>query len=105
MLYGPGMVLGLLPTQGRETMGASKLTSAHWGIYESIESGGKTVGLRALASDPDPSPIGLSMWDAYRSANRVQRPAIRRSWLEQGPGARTELRGQEAFVEVLKTGD
>ncbi|MGO4391976.1 molybdopterin guanine dinucleotide-containing S/N-oxide reductase [Variovorax sp. M-6] len=77
-----------------------ELTSAHWGVYEVQRCEGQPSGLRALAEDPDPSPIGLAMWDAYRSPLRVQRPAVRRSWLREGPGARPELRGREAFVEI-----
>lgn len=77
------------------------LTAAHWGVYEvDRDAQGRAQGLRALPEDPDPSPIGLSMWDAYRDAVRVQWPAVRRSWLQQGPGARPELRGREPFVRV-----
>lgn len=76
------------------------LTASHWGVYEAAVHDGQVTGLRALAEDPDPSPIGLAMWDAYRSPVRVLRPAVRRSWLEQGPGARPELRGREPFVEI-----
>lgn len=77
-----------------------ELTSAHWGVYEVERQQGRAVGLRALTEDPDPSPIGLAMWDAYQSPLRVHRPAVRRSWLREGPGARPELRGREPFVEV-----
>ncbi|MFP3915181.1 MAG: molybdopterin-dependent oxidoreductase, partial [Actinomycetota bacterium] len=49
--------------------------------------------------DPDPSPIGRSM-TAHDHPLRVRRPAVRRSWLEGGPGTDTHLRGVEPFVEV-----
>ena len=78
-----------------------ELTAAHWGVYEvDRDAQGRAQGLRALAEDPDPSPIGLSMWDAYRNAVRVHEPAVRRSWLREGPGARPDLRGREPFVKV-----
>jgi len=77
-----------------------ELTSAHWGVYEVERLNGQAIGVRAIAEDPDPSPIGLAMWDAYRSPVRVHRPAVRQSWLTHGPGARPELRGCEPFVEV-----
>lgn len=77
-----------------------QLTLAHWGAYEVVFRDGQPCGLAPLREDPDPSPIGLSMWDAYRSPLRVLRPAVRRSWLNDGPGARPELRGREPFVEV-----
>lgn len=82
------------------SMTTRELTSAHWGVYEVERSNGEATGLRAIPEDPDPSPIGLAMWDAYRSPVRVQRPAVRRSWLTEGPGARPELRGCEPFVEI-----
>jgi biotin/methionine sulfoxide reductase len=37
---------------------------------------------------------------ALISPARILRPAVRKSYLEQGPGARTEGRGAEPFVEV-----
>lgn len=77
-----------------------ELTSSHWGVYEVARSDGRASGLHALAEDPDPSPIGLAMWEAYQSPLRVQRPAVRRSWLQGGPGSAPELRGREPFVEV-----
>lgn len=81
-------------------MSMRKLTAAHWGLYESIEVDGQSVGLRAFASDPDPSPIGLAMWEAYQSSNRVMRPSIRRGWLDQGPKGGHDRRGSEPFVQV-----
>jgi biotin/methionine sulfoxide reductase len=77
-----------------------ELTSSHWGTYAVARDAAGAPRLEPLAEDPDPSPIGLSMLDAYRSGPRVQRPAVRRSWLEHGPGAAPELRGREPMVQV-----
>ena len=78
------------------------LTSSHWGVYELVpgQDVAQDVTLKGLAQDPDPSPIGLSMVQAYRSKLRVQRPAIRKSWLDNGPGAASHKRGVDPFVEV-----
>ncbi|MDP0929446.1 molybdopterin-dependent oxidoreductase [Paracoccus onubensis] len=73
----------------------TRYTVSHWGIYE-IEG----QQLAPLTSDPDPSPIGLHQIDPALDRARIRRPAIRRSWLEHGPGACPELRGKEPFVEV-----
>ncbi len=81
-------------------MNAPLLTSTHWGVYEVEVAEGKVARLKPFAHDPDPSPIGDSMPAALTSPARILRPAIRRSWLESGPGARTEGRGAEPFVEV-----
>ncbi|ROZ78031.1 molybdopterin guanine dinucleotide-containing S/N-oxide reductase [Ramlibacter sp. WS9] len=81
-------------------MTSRELTSSHWGVYEVVRWDGEACGLRPLAEDPDPSPIGVAMWDAYQSPLRIRRPAVRRSWLRGGPGSAPELRGREPFVEV-----
>jgi len=76
-------------------------TAAHWGVYE-VEPGrvGADPTLHPLTGDPDPSPIGLDQLDPQVRRLRIARPAVRRSWLEDGPGAAHEQRGHEPFVEV-----
>src|SRR5262252_6999619 len=81
-------------------MNAPLLTSTHWGVYEVEVDAGRVTRLKPFAHDPDPSPIGDSMPAALTSPARILRPAIRKSWLEGGPGTRTEGRGGEPFVEV-----
>ena len=76
------------------------LTSSHWGAYEVGRHNGKVVELRSWAQDPEPSPIGLAMLDAYRSPLRIQRPAVRAGWLKGGAAAGGEGRGNEPFVEI-----
>lgn len=76
-----------------------RYTMAHWGIYE-VVGNADPPRLAPFRADPDPSPIGLHQLSAQVMATRVRRPAIRRSWLEKGPGAATDARGREAFVEV-----
>jgi biotin/methionine sulfoxide reductase len=80
-------------------MSGRRLTASHWGVYE-IEAGGDGPRLVPLREDPDPSPIGLAMLEAYRAPVRIARPAVRAGWLEHGPGVRTDGRGSEPFVEV-----
>ncbi|MBT1159675.1 molybdopterin-dependent oxidoreductase [Aminobacter anthyllidis] len=48
----------------------------------------------------DPSPIGDGMIGTLDDKSRIRLPMVRRSWLEDGPGSRTELRGAEPFVAV-----
>lgn len=84
-------------------------TAAHWGIYQASRDAQGQVSLQGLASDPNPSPIGLDMLAASRDSQvRVARPAIRLSWLERyrarqsGQDSPPPLtpRGQDSFVEV-----
>ncbi len=77
------------------------LTAAHWGVYEvEYDDKGQAAKLHPFSKDPDPSPIGLHMLSDEVARLRVQRPAFRKSWLEHGPGAASDKRGQEPFVEL-----
>ncbi len=73
-------------------------TAAHWGIYE--VGAGTPPTLSPWREDPDPNQIGVHALAPSLQAIRVRRPAVRRSWLERGPGSAPELRGREPFVEV-----
>jgi biotin/methionine sulfoxide reductase len=76
------------------------LTSTHWGVYDVTVEGGEIVRVTPFDKDPDPSPIGQSLVGAVTGPVRIRRPAVRRSYLEHGPGAATHRRGAEPFVEV-----
>ena len=72
------------------------LAVSHWGVYE-VQRDQVPPSLKAWRMDADPSPIGLSMMDAYRSGLRITRPAVRAGWLANRS---THGRGEEPFVEV-----
>ncbi|MEP5732328.1 MAG: molybdopterin guanine dinucleotide-containing S/N-oxide reductase [Sulfitobacter sp.] len=78
----------------------SFLTTNHWGTYRAQVTDGKIVEMRAFEEDPDPSTIGQGIVDALDAPSRITAPMVRESWLQKGPGARPDLRGKEAFVEV-----
>jgi biotin/methionine sulfoxide reductase len=81
------------PATGRTTP-----TVTHWGPYLVTSDGDTITEVVGHPSDPDPSPIGQALKAATEL--RVERPAVRRSWLEGGPGTATERRGRDPFVEV-----
>src|SRR5260370_693971 len=64
------------------------------------DGAGSAPRLHPFAKAPDPSPIGLHMLSDEVTRLRVRRPAVRKSWLEHGPGGHPERRGQEPFVEL-----
>lgn len=72
--------------------------STHWGAFTAISDGGR-LRVEPHPLDPDPSPLLANIPDALDHPARVARPAIRRGWLERGPGADRE-RGSDRFVEV-----
>ncbi len=76
------------------------LTSTHWGVYDVIVEGGEIARVVPFDKDPDPSPIGQSLRGTVTGPTRIRRPAVRRSYLESGPGTATHQRGAEPFVEV-----
>lgn len=77
-----------------------RYTASHWGIYEVAAGQDGAPRLLPYSRDTDPSPIGLHQLDDGVMRLRVRRPAVRRSWLDHGPGAAPERRGREPFVEV-----
>jgi biotin/methionine sulfoxide reductase len=75
-------------------------TLSHWGTYEVEPRGNGLPALKPFGRDRDPSPIGLYQLDPALDRLRVRRPAIRKSWLDHGPGTAAERRGSDPFVEV-----
>ena len=72
--------------------------SSHWGTFLA-SADGELVSVRPHPDDPDPAPILANIPAAARHSSRVARPAVRRGWLERGPGP-DDRRGTEPFVEV-----
>lgn len=70
----------------------------HWGPFVVTGDGQQLIEVKTHPADPDPSPLGRSLYQSQQC--RVDRPSVRQSWLRSGPGSRTELRGEEPFVEV-----
>jgi biotin/methionine sulfoxide reductase len=55
--------------------------SAHWGAF-SARWDGTTLDVTPYENDPAPSPILQNFTNALRHKARIQRPMVRRSWLE-----------------------
>jgi len=76
---------------------ANRMTAAHWGAY-SVTGVGDAMRLEPLADDPAPSRIGKGWLSAARDTRaRIQRPAVRKGWLDGDKGA---ARNDDAFVEM-----
>ena len=72
---------------------------SHWGAFDVTVEGDDIVGVRGHPDDPTPSPLLDNFLDGIKSEARVMRPAVRRGWLEHGPGP-DERRGADEFVQV-----
>jgi biotin/methionine sulfoxide reductase len=75
-------------------------TTTHWGQYRVKVQNGKVVALLPSEKDTHPSPISQGFVDTLYAPSRIQQPMIRKSWLEKGHKASTQLRGKEPFVAV-----
>jgi len=78
-------------------------SSAHWGTFRvEVSDDGRTVlRTRPYADDPDASPAIEGVAEAHHHPLRVTRPAVRRRWLENGPGP-DDRRGapDDEYVEL-----
>ncbi len=84
-----------MPDGTRTALGAS-----HWGAFTAEATDGRLVGVKPFDKDPSPAPFIQALPDAVHAKCRVATPAVRKSWLEDGPGANTAARGAEPFVSV-----
>lgn len=73
---------------------------AHWGAFTAVVDDGKLIRCEPFAGDRYPSPMIDSIVHHVYSPERIQRPAIRQSWLAKHENSDRSLRGKEAFVEV-----
>ena len=70
-----------MPDGTRTAFGAS-----HWGAFTAEAVDDRLVAVTPFAGDPHPAPFLRALPDAVHAECRVARPAVRRSWLEGGPG-------------------
>lgn len=76
-----------------------QVTSNHWGPGVAETRNGKLIRVCGHKDDPDPSNINDNLADVVNGKSRIRRPAVRKSYLEKGPGSDNQ-RGLEPFVEV-----
>ncbi|MBY0331653.1 MAG: molybdopterin-dependent oxidoreductase [Acetobacteraceae bacterium] len=75
-----------------------KPQAAHWGFFDAVVEDGRVSGVRPFGPDPFPGSLIESVPDAVHSAARIDRPHIRRGWLEGR--RRGHARGGDPFVPV-----
>ncbi len=72
--------------------------AAHWGAFDALVERGRLVGVRPFSRDPSPGPLIEAVPDAVHAACRIDRPHIRKGWLEGK--RRGHPRGGDPFVPV-----
>jgi biotin/methionine sulfoxide reductase len=79
---------------------AELTTANHWGSYRATVRDGRLEALAPISETDEGSEMTASMIDSRDAPSRVRRPAVRKSWLEGGPGTAGDRRGADPFVEV-----
>lgn len=74
-------------------------STSHWGAFSASVDANGLLQVAPHPEDPSPSPLLGNLVDTLRHPTRIAAPAIRRGWLERGPGP-DPARGHEEFVEV-----
>lgn len=71
----------------------------HWGMFQADSDGHEVTAVHPEPSDRNPSPVLGNIVGSVTHRSRVTAPAVRKGWLEHGPGA-TDRRGSDEFVDV-----
>ena len=74
--------------------------AAHWGAFEAYIEDGKITDIRPFSEDANPSPLLQSIPETVHSELRIDRPYVRKGYLEKGRHSDTSGRGAEEFVPV-----
>ncbi|WP_306990486.1 molybdopterin-dependent oxidoreductase [Amycolatopsis thermophila] len=74
-------------------------STSHWGAFSAGLDENGVLRVAPHPADPAPSPLLGNLPSTVTDPTRIAAPAIRRGWLERGPGPDPK-RGQEDFVEV-----
>lgn len=72
---------------------------SHWGMFTAESVAGEVTAVHPYEGDSNPSPMLGNLAGSVRSRARVSGPAVRRGWLENGPGP-SDQRGADEFVSV-----
>ncbi|WP_183130157.1 molybdopterin-dependent oxidoreductase [Rhodococcus sp. SBT000017] len=71
----------------------------HWGMFRAESDGRDVTAVHPQVTDRNPSPVLGNLVGSVTHRSRITSPAVRRGWLEHGPGP-TDKRGSDEFVEV-----
>jgi trimethylamine-N-oxide reductase (cytochrome c) len=76
------------------------LTGCHWGAFRAKVDNGRITSIKPWEKDPRPSAQLAGVLDSIYSPTRIKSPMVRRAFLEHGPGADRDGRGDGDFVRV-----
>ncbi|MBP2330291.1 biotin/methionine sulfoxide reductase [Kibdelosporangium banguiense] len=73
--------------------------TSHWGAFLAEADADGRLTIVPHPADPAPTPLLDNLTTALTHPSRITAPAIRRGWLENGPGS-DDRRGRDSYVEV-----
>ncbi len=73
--------------------------AAHWGAFTGVVDQGRLISIEPPSGDPAPPAILQGMPDALHSPIRIDRPHVRKGWLN-GDRAGGTPRGSDPFVPI-----
>lgn len=76
------------------------ISGSHWGAFHATVEDGRWTKIRGWEKDKFPTHQLEGVLDSVYSPTRIKYPMVRRSYLENGPGADVESRGSDDFVRV-----
>ncbi|KRE31818.1 molybdopterin oxidoreductase [Mycobacterium sp. Soil538] len=71
----------------------------HWGAFSATVESGDIASVAPFPGDADPSPALGNLPGSVRHVSRITGPAVRRGWLDEGPGP-SMRRGADDFIAV-----
>ena len=75
-------------------------TASHWGAFWAKVRDGRAVGVEPFEKDEHPSPLAQSLVEAVYDKSRIDRPYVRKGFLDHGSKSDRTRRGAEPFVPV-----
>src|SRR5258705_4124885 len=75
-------------------------TASHWGAFWVKVRDGRAVGVKPFEKDENPSPLARSLVETVYDKSRIDRPYVRKGFLDQGIKSDRSRRGAEPFVAV-----
>jgi biotin/methionine sulfoxide reductase len=75
-------------------------TASHWGAFWAKVRDGRVVGVQPFEKDEHPSPLAQSLVQAVYDVSRIDRPHVRKGFLDHGAKSDRSGRGAEPFVAV-----
>ncbi|HEY1702422.1 MAG TPA: molybdopterin-dependent oxidoreductase, partial [Trebonia sp.] len=85
------------PGAGGERM---RSHASHWGAFRARPQPDGQLKVEPHELDPDPYPLIDNVTDAIGHRSRVDRPYVRRGWLEGKPRTADTRRGRDTYVPV-----